>query len=82
MALLAVGVSAKTYFSETFESKKAWTEGVMEGKEVRAAPARGGTVGGPPGGGGRVVRRSALAWRRPKLAPPPPSSSPLAARRR
>ncbi len=35
-ALLVAGVSAKTYFSETFETTKAWTEGVMEGKEVRA----------------------------------------------
>jgi len=45
LALLVAGASAKTYFSETFDSKSAWTEGVMEGKEMGAFEHTAGEIG-------------------------------------
>jgi len=48
-ALLVAGVSAKTYFSETFETTKAWTEGVMEGKEMGTFELTAGEIGADKG---------------------------------
>jgi len=45
VALLVAGVSAKTYFSEEFATTKAWTEGVMEGKEMGAFELTAGEIG-------------------------------------
>jgi len=45
VALLVAGVSAKTYFSEEFKTTKAWTEGVMEGKEMGAFELTAGEIG-------------------------------------